>query len=144
MRLTWKDMVATVFTAGIVAVYIAFLQQAAWPLIGSVRGTTAVIMVLGALGGCAFGAAGDLYGKNLRPAARTYLVIANIVGLAALGAGVYALFTASEVALAVLFVATVALWLIATAHHLFGTAPTPVGPSRDTHETIEPHIVTPK
>lgn len=144
MRLTWKDMVTTVFMAGIVAVYTAFLQGAGWPLLGSVRGTTAVIMVLGVVGGCSFGAAGDLYGKHLRPSARAYLAFTSILGLAALGGGAYALITANEVALAVLFVATSALWLSATVHHLFTVPPTPVGLSRDTHETIEPHTVTPK
>lgn len=144
MRLTWKDMVATVFTAGAVVVYIAFLQRAGWPLIGGVRGTAAAIMVLGLFGGCAFGAAGGLYGRNVRPAARAYVALTSILGLAALGSGIYALVTANDGALAVLFVATVGLWLVATAHHLFNAPAAPTGPSRDTHEIIEPYTVNPK
>lgn len=144
MRLTWKDVVATLFTAAIVAVYIAFLQSAGWPLLGSVRGTTAVMMVLGTLGGCAFGAAGELYGRNARATEREYVTFTSIVGLIALGAGIYALVTANGTALAVLFIATMGLWLAATARHLFSLPTTPATPSRDVHEAIHPHSVTPK
>ena len=56
MRLTWKDAVATSCMATIVAVYVALLQGAGWPVVASVRGTTAASLILGAFGGCAMGA----------------------------------------------------------------------------------------
>jgi hypothetical protein len=34
MGLTWKDMIATLFTIGIVVACIAFPQNAGWPLLG--------------------------------------------------------------------------------------------------------------
>jgi hypothetical protein len=144
MRLTWKDAVATVFTAGIVAIYIAFLLDLGWPLIASVRGTTAALLVLGAVGGCALGTVGAQYGKNLQPVARTLVVIATVLGVVALGAGIYALITASEVALAVLFGAIVALWLTATVRHAFTKPATPMESGRDVHEVIDPYRVAPK
>ena len=144
MRLTWKDAVATLFTALIVACYFAYALHAGWPLLGSVRGTAGVLMVFGVFGGCALGTAGERYDKTLRPAARMLVAIATGLGVIALGAGIYALVTASEIALAILFAASVALWLTATVRHAF-TAPAPPAPSgRDVHEVIDPHRVTPK
>jgi len=144
MRLTWKDAVATVFTAGIVAIYVAFLLDAGWPLIGSVRGTAAALMVLGVFGGCALGNVGQQYGRNLRPAARRLVAIATGLGVVALGAGCYALITANAVALATLFVAIVALWLTTTVRHVFVKPVTPQVPGRAVHEVVDPYQVTPK
>jgi hypothetical protein len=59
MRLTGKDIAATVSTALVVAVYIAFLQGASFPLITSVRGTAGVILALGWVGGCMLGSGSD-------------------------------------------------------------------------------------
>ncbi len=56
MRLTWKDAVTTVFMGVIVAVYAAFLNGTSLWLISSARGTTAAVLVLGIVGGCALGA----------------------------------------------------------------------------------------
>lgn len=143
MKLTWKDAVATVAMAAIVAVYVAFLREAGWPLIASARGTTAAIMIFGAVGGCAMGTAGDLYGRVQTTAARTFVVVASTLGVGALVAGVTALVTASELALAVLFAATAALWLMATLRHAF-TPRTPPAGGRDVHEVIGPYRVASK
>lgn len=142
MRLTWKDAVTTLFTAGIVAVYIAFLQEAGWPLIASVRGTTAAILVLGFVGGCAFGAVGDGYGKGESSVSKMLIGITTVLGVIALAAGIYALVTASAVMLAVLFGATVALWLTATLRHAFTRAAPPPVLGRDVHEVIDPYTTT--
>jgi hypothetical protein len=142
MRLTWKDAVTTLFTAGIVAVYVAFEVQAVGPLIDGVRGTAAIILVLGVFGGCSFGSAGELYGKVQTPMARALMVIATVLGLVALGAAIYALVTANAVALAVLFGATIALWLTATARHAFTTRTPPAAINRDVHEVIDSNATT--
>ena len=60
-----------------------------------------------------------------------------MLGVTALVAGVIALITTSTVALAVLVVATLALWLVATARHAF-TPPVAAGGGRRTHEVIHP------
>src|SRR5439155_21151992 len=54
MRLTWKDGLATVLTAGIVALYVAFVAGADLPLLSSARGIAVAALVLG-IGGCAAG-----------------------------------------------------------------------------------------
>ncbi len=56
MRLTWKDAVTTLFMGAIVAVYVAFLNGTNLWLISSARGTTAAVMILGLVGGCALSA----------------------------------------------------------------------------------------
>jgi hypothetical protein len=135
MRLTWKDAVATVFMAGIVVIYTAFLHGTSWWLISSVRGTTTAVLVLGFVGGCALSAAGDLYVTTLTGPARVLRTVATLLGLTALTAGVIGLITASTAALAVLVGAVIALWLVATLRHAFTAGPQPLT-GRDTHEVI--------
>jgi hypothetical protein len=134
MRLTWKDAVSTVFMATIVVIYIAFLNSTTAWLISSARGTAAAVLVLGIVGGCGMSTAAEQY-QGTR--ARAYTSFASVVGAIALVAGVIALITASTVALAILVVATLSLWLVATLRHAF-TAPAAAGGGRDTHEVIHP------
>ena len=136
MRLTWKDAVATLFMAAIVAVYAAFLNGTSLWLISSARGTTAAVLVLGMVGGCSLSAASMREGDRSR-SARVYRVIANTLGAIAGIAAVVGLITASTFALAVLVTATVALWLVATVRHAF-TGPAEPVRGRDTHEVIHP------
>ena len=134
MRLTWKDAVSTVFMAAIVVIYIALLNSTTAWLISSARGTAAAVLVLGMVGGCGMSAtAGQYQGARTR----AYTSLANVLGATALVAGVIALITASAVALAVLVMATLTLWLVATVRHTFSP---PAGPSggRDMHEVIHP------
>jgi hypothetical protein len=142
MKLTWKDAVTTVTMTATVAVYVAFLREAGWPLIASARGTTTAILILSMVGGCAV-SAGDLYDRVRTTATRMFVVVASALGVGALAAGVIALATASELALAVLFAATAALWLMATVRHAFTPRTPPVG-GRDVHEAIDPYRVAPK
>jgi hypothetical protein len=141
MRLTWKDAVSTTVMALIVAIYVAFLADAGWPLVAGARGTATAILVLGIVGGCALSSAAELYGKAVRPATRVLAVVANLIGVLALVAAVYALVTANVVAVGVLFAATAALWLLATLRHAFGRPAAAVG-GRDVHEVIDPHRVS--
>ena len=134
MGLTWRDGVSTLFMAAIAASYAAFLGGTnAW-LISSARGTAAAVLVLGIVGGCAMSATAELYQDGQ---ARAYVTLASVLGATALVAGVIALITASTVALAILVVATLALWLMATVRHAF-TPRAVSGGSRDTHEVIDP------
>jgi hypothetical protein len=134
MRLTWKDWVATLFMAGIVGVYAAFLNGTSAWLISTARGTTTAVLVLGFVGGCALGGLAEAYtGARSRPAL-AFTAIATILGLTALTAAVVGLLTGGAVALAVLVAATLALWLVATIRHAF------TAPAEPTHER-EPHEV---
>ena len=137
MRLTWKDAVSTVFMAAIVVIYVAFLNSTTAWLISSARGTAAAVLVLGIVGGCGMSAAAEQYqGRR----ARAYTSFASVLGGTALVAGVIALITASTVALAILVVATLALWLVATARHAF-TPPAVPGGGRHAHEVIHPEKI---
>jgi hypothetical protein len=134
MRLTWKDAISTVVMAAIVVIYVAFGNSTTAWLISSARGTAAAVLVLGIVGGCGMGAAAELFqGKR----AWGYTSFASLLGATALVAAVIALITASTVALAILVVATLALWLAATARHAF-TPPAAPGGDRNTHEVIHP------
>ena len=136
MRLTWKDAVSTVSMAAIVVIYVAFLNSTTAWLISSARGTAVAVLILGGVGGCVMSAAG---GQEQGPRARAYLSFAGVLGGIALVGGVIALITASTVALAILVVATLTLWLVATVRHAFTPAPVPGG-GRDTHEVIHPEM----
>jgi len=101
------------------------------------------ILILGAFGGCAMGAADELYGKVQATPLRMFVVIASILGGGPLVAKTIALVTASEPALAVLFAATAALWLMATLRHVFTSRITPVS-GLGAHEAIDPYRVATK
>ena len=134
MRLTWKDAIAAVFMAAIIIIYAAFLNSTTGWLISSARGTAAAVLVLGIVGGCGMSAAAEQYqGKR----AQAYTSFASVLGATALVAGVLALITASTVALAILVVATLALWLVATMRNAFSPPGVPCG-GRDQHEVIRP------
>jgi hypothetical protein len=134
MRLTWKDAVSTVFMAAIAVVYVAFLNSTTAWLISSARGTATAVLVLGIVGGCGMSAAADQY-QDRR--ARGYTSFASVLGATALVAGVIALITASTVALAILVVATLALWLVATVRHALTPSAVPGG-GGDMREVIHP------
>jgi hypothetical protein len=134
MRLTWKDAVSTVFMAAIVVIYIAFLNSTTAWLISSARGTAAAVLVLGMVGGCGMSAVAEQY-QGTR--ARAYTSFASVLGATALVAGVIALITASTAALAILVVATLTLWLVATVRHVFSPA-AGSGGGRGMHEVIHP------
>lgn len=133
MRLTWKDGVTTVTMAVITAAYLAFLLGADLPIVDTARGTTATVLVLGMVGGCAFGTmtAGTRTGMD-----RFLTVLAGLFGVVALIAAIIGLITAGTAALAVLFGATAAMWLTATARHAFAGRQTRSTLGPRTHEVI--------
>jgi hypothetical protein len=140
MRLTWRDLVATLFMGAIIGIYTAYLRGADGWMISSTRGTAAGVLVLGAVGGCGLGRTEELYVRGRSSATVMYTVFATALGATALIAAVLALITANGAALAVLFGTTAALWLAATAHHAFaGYGQYALGPR--THEVIDrPHV----
>ena len=92
------------------------------------------MLVLGIVGDCGMSAAaGQCQGTRAGPTR----AFAGVLSATALVAGVIALITASTVALAVVVVATLSLWLVATVRHAFTPAAVPGG-GRDTHEVIHP------
>jgi hypothetical protein len=141
MRLTWKDVVTTLFMVVIVAAYVAFLDGTSLWLISSARGTACAVLVLGIVGGCALSSAADLYNGPQTRSTQAFAALATLGGIIALVAAVAAMVTGSAVALAILVAATIALWLIATMRHAL---PAPAQPmrGRDTHEVLDPEQAT--
>jgi hypothetical protein len=135
MGLTWKDVVTTVFMGAVAVVYAAFLGGTSAWLISSARGATLAVFVLGMVGGCMLGAAGDLYREPQSRAVRAWRVIASVLGVVAFAAAVAGFASGSAVALAVLVAATGALWLLATARHALMASHGPAR-TRDTHEVV--------
>lgn len=116
MKLTWKDGVTTVTMGLVTAAYLAFLLGADMPIVDTVRGTTATVLILGMVGGCGFSGLDNTAKTGL---SRFLVGLASVFGATALTAGIVGLATANTVALAVLFGATAALWFTATARHAF-------------------------
>jgi hypothetical protein len=137
MRLTWKDAVATLVVGGIVAVYVAFLNGTSAWLISSVRGATTAVLVLGFAGGCALGGLAEAYRGAKPRTALAFAQMATDLGMVALAAAIVGLITGGAAALAVLVMATIALWVVATVRHV-STTPPGRAPGRDTHEVIHP------
>jgi hypothetical protein len=133
--MTWKDGVTTVTMGLITAAYLAFLLGAGLPVIDTVRGTTATVLVLGMLGGCSF--SGLAQGRKIG-LDRFLIGLASVFGVTALVAAIIGFITASPVALAVLFGATAAVWLTATVRHALTGTETRAALGPRTHEVIGP------
>ncbi|HEY8018052.1 MAG TPA: hypothetical protein VIG53_01025 [Actinomycetota bacterium] len=118
MRLTWRDGMATLFVAAAVVVFALWQSETAMTEM-STRAMAVVVFALGWLG-CTSDAkrAASVYmpGDGDRPS-MPYAVLASLLGLVALVAGIWAIVAASETMLAVLVGAMVALWLVTTVRH---------------------------
>lgn len=111
MALTRKDAAATALTALAVLAYVA--TRASWNvwLIGSShRAAAGAIMLLG-MATCSLGSAGKAKGKDLATMALA------VVGVLALVCFVWAAWTGSLTALALLVAADVVLWAGSTLRH---------------------------
>ena len=136
MRLTWRDGVTTVTMGLVTAVYLAFLLGADLPIVDTVRGTTATVLILGMVGGCGFS---GLDGAGKTGLSKFLVGLASVFGVVALAAGIVGLVNAKPAALAVLFGATAALWLTATLRHAFTTKDGAATLGPRTHEVIDPN-----
>jgi hypothetical protein len=138
MRLTWRDALATLFVAAAAALY--GLWQTGTAAAGtSTRVLGAVVFGLG-WAGCMSDQRemASVYGAGgRRRAPMAYVVVASLLGVVALAAGIITLVSASETMLAILVAATVALWVLATVRHAMTSKGRPSGqPVRElTHTT---------
>jgi hypothetical protein len=132
MRLTWKDGVTTLLTAAVAALYVAFLAGADLPLASSLRAMAAIAFVAG-VAGCALGGGPDRDAAQAR-SAKWY---GGIFGTTALVAGVVALITGNEIALAILVGSIVVLWLASTIRHAFAGPGQARVSDRDLHRLID-------
>ena len=115
MRISWRDGLATLFVGVGASLYVLWLAGVEVAGLSGVKAVGAVILGLG----LAASVIAVVYGvgAGLLHASKTYLVIASLIGLAALVAGVAVLVTANEIWLGTLMAATVVLWLMSTVRH---------------------------
>jgi hypothetical protein len=131
MRLSWRDALATVFVGIGAGLYILWLAgiEVAGP-----RVLAGVILGLG----LAASVTAVVYGvgAGLLHASKVYLGAASVLGLIALIAGLMAVVAVDEPMLAVLVIATVALWLMSTVRHGMSAA-RPVADVRMLHHPVD-------
>ncbi len=128
MRFTSRDGIATLFVVVAAAMFGLWVSGTAMTGI-STRVMTVVVFALGWAACMADQRQmAAVYGadRSARAAPIGYVVTSSVLGGLALVTGIFALVTASELALAVLATAMVALWLLATARHALA----PSGPAR--------------
>jgi hypothetical protein len=123
MRLTRKDVRATVFVVG-AAVFYALWLTGTVAADMSTRVVAAIVFALGWLG-CTSDAdqMKAVFGVEGKRPPLLYVVLASLVGGVALVAGTIAIIWSNEVMLATLVVAMAALWIAATVRHQIAGRP---------------------
>ncbi len=114
MHLPIRDVIATGLVAVAGALYLLWAFDSALPGMSSARVTGVAVLVLGFAASAS--AVVPTFGELLH-GSKGYLVLTSLIGLAALGAGIQMLITASGAGLTVVMVAMAVLWLISTIHH---------------------------
>jgi hypothetical protein len=112
MNLTTRDRIATLLVAAALVIYGLWLTG----IVGGLAAGSVAVVVL-ALGVLASASAVVPGFMALLRGSRAYLVIASLLGLAALVAGVLTVMNATESTLAILVIATLVLWAAATLRH---------------------------
>lgn len=111
MPVDWKGVMATALTAGTALVAYAKLKGLDWPLLGSYRTASVVILVLG-LGACIAAS------WNGTPLKDNWTMLASVLGVFAFGLGLINLLANNQIIFVALAVDIIALWVITTIHHL--------------------------
>lgn len=119
MRLTWRDGLATLLVAAAAVLYALWATGTAMAGV-STRWMTVIAFALG-MAACTANQRelGTVYGATPgvpRPPG-SYIALSTALGIVMLAAGILAFVLASEVMLATLAAAMVALWLVATGRH---------------------------
>jgi hypothetical protein len=116
MPLSWRDSIATILVAIGVVVYGAWVVGSAIPGFGEPAAVAIAVLAVGIAASVSAVVPG--FGELLR-GSKLYLAGASALGLVALGAGVWTIAGADAApGLAVLVVATVALWAMSTLRHV--------------------------
>jgi predicted branched-subunit amino acid permease len=139
MNLQKRDLVATGFVAVAGVIYLLWLLDSLPTAISGVRAAGAVIL---ALGFAASATAVVPTVDQLLHGNKVYLAVTSTLGVVALVAGVVMLVNSSDVALAVVMAAMIAMWLIATIHHsLLARTTTAVAAEHlDLGEPVKPKV----
>jgi hypothetical protein len=119
MSLTWKDGLATLFVGAAAMLYLLWAGDTTVSGLSGPRALTVAIFGLG-VGGCytAKSHMEAVYGVGGRTRPPLYyVVLASVLGGVTLVAGIVALASGGDAALATLTGAMVALWALATIRH---------------------------
>ena len=119
MRLSPKDLIATVLAAAAVGVTLAVTNAWGWPLLTDYRSGAIALAVIG-FGMCAFGSD---YSTVRGP--DPFVVLAGIMGVAALVLMIAAIGWPGATSFVWLAVVIVGLWLVTTTRHLVSTVARP-------------------
>jgi hypothetical protein len=128
MRLSWRDWLATVLVVAASIYYAMFAAGTALLGASNPKLVAGVILAFGFV--ASFTAVVYGAGEGLFRANKACLAVTSLLGLAALVAGLVALFTANEVALGVLAASTAVLWAMSTVRHAMKPAGAPVHDAR--------------
>lgn len=135
MNLQKRDLVATGLVAAAGVIYLLWLLDSVPTAMSGVRATGAVILALGFAASAT--AVVPTFGQLLH-GNKVYLVVTSLLGLVALVVGVVMLVGSSDTALAVVMVAMVTMWLIATIHHSLLAQTTSPPTAHQSSETERP------
>jgi predicted branched-subunit amino acid permease len=114
MHLPKRDIIATGL---VIAAAIFYLLWDAGSALPGLSGTRATGMVVLALGFAASATAVVPAFDQLLHGSKTYLAVTSLLGVVAVISGAQMLVAASATGLAIVMIAMVGLWLIATIHH---------------------------
>jgi hypothetical protein len=133
--MTWRDRIASVLVTMAVLAYALWLVATDNPAESGIRAMVATVLILGVAASAAAVVPG--FGELIH-GSKPYLTVASLLGLVALIAGVAAFVNANTTMLALLVVATVGMWLMASLRHATQPpAPAPVAERRP-RETSAP------
>jgi hypothetical protein len=135
MNLQKRDLVATGLVAAAGVIYLLWLFDSVPTVMSGIRVTGAVILALGFMASAT--AVLPTFGQLLH-GNKAYLAVTSLIGLLALIAGVVMLVESSHTALAVVMLAMITMWLIATIHHRLLAKTTPPLPADQVVETRGP------
>jgi hypothetical protein len=114
VRLASRDALATGFVAISLGVFGAWALGIDLPGFGAVAAVALAVLLLGI---AASASAVVPRFAELLHGSRLYLALTSAFGLLALAAGLYALIAGAGAALTLLVLATMAMWIMATARH---------------------------
>jgi hypothetical protein len=117
-----RDSIATLLVVLGVVIYGAWALGSPIPGLTTVEAIAAGILVLGVAASISAVVPGF---NDLVHGSRTYLAGASVLGIVALGGGLYAIATGESIALAILTIATAILWAVSTGRHLGVHGPQP-------------------
>jgi hypothetical protein len=126
MRLTYRDGIAAILAAAVIAVTFAVTQGWDWPLLGTTRSGIVALGILG-VAGCAVGNRSDDMASAKELVRRPGMIAGSVLGVVGLVLFIAALVANTETLLVALAVDLVVLSALATTRHAFVPSRTPTG-----------------